>query len=130
MALELTIRVDKPTPARLVVGVHALVALNRMDFRALRERGRTMPRLYESGVRYEKEPWPREVWQTALQVLAQGYGDCEDLVGWRVAELLEQSKVARPKIVRASRDYWHVVVEHGSGAIEDPSKRLGMKWDG
>lgn len=130
MALELTIRVDRPTPARLVVGVHAVVALNRLDFRALKSRGRAMPPLYKSGVRYAKEPWPRECWQTAVQTLAQGYGDCEDLVGWRVAELLEASKVARPKVVRASQDYWHVVVEHGSGEIEDPSRKLGMRWDG
>ena len=127
MALELTLRVDVPTPKRLVVGVHALVALNRLDFRALRAKGKTMPLLYESGVVYEQEPWPRESWQTALQTLSEGVGDCEDLVGWRVAELLEQRKVARPYVYRANNTYWHVVVEHGSGQREDPSRRLGMR---
>lgn len=132
MALRITIVVDTPTPARLAAGVHAIVALNRLDMRALAAKGARLPALYESGVRYEREPHPREHWKTAVQVLAdwrQGWGgaDCEDLVAWRVAELLERGKTARPKVVSTGVRQWHVIVEHGDGRDEDPSLKLGMR---
>lgn len=110
--------------------VHAVAALNRIDMRALRSKGKRLPSLYKAGVRYREEPWPRERWLTAAQVLKQGHGDCEDLVAWRVAELLESGVEARPAVIRTSRNVWHVILERGTGEREDPSRRLGMKGPG
>ena len=51
------------------------------------KRGLIRVPLYQSGVRYAREPIGSEVWQTALETQQLGKGDCEDLVAWRVAEL-------------------------------------------
>lgn len=88
------------------------------------------PGLYESGVRYQKEPPGQEEWQDIPNVLRSGNGDCEDLACWRVAELRVRHKVkAKPHLTyRQTGDVfrYHVTVRHPDGRIEDPSRALGM----
>ena len=120
-----------PANARsLTRAVELLVALNR-DF--LRRAAGRAPSLYRSGVRYQREGRhisgrPRERWQTIPEVLRAGVGDCEDLVGWRVAELREKGVNAAPLITKHGHMF-HVRVVHPDGRKEDPSKLLGMNGD-
>ena len=98
-----------------------------------------MPPLYESGVRYEEEPagQPYEEFASIPVVLSRGWGDCDDVVSWRIAELRNQGEHAKvrlkwqPDFTRGARLY-HVMVRRaatggdGRGLIEDPSLLLGM----
>ena len=118
-------------PPRLDEGaVLALAeALTAIDRRYLAEHPGT-PELYRSGVRYRAEPAGQEKWLSTPWVLQAGAGDCEDLACWRAAELQRAGEAARP-IVRSRRVgdnamLYHVLVRRASGAIEDPSARLGM----
>jgi hypothetical protein len=90
--------------------------------------GGIAPPLYESGIRYEREPLGREWWQTAADNFAEGEGDCEDLASHRAAELVVFSgEPARAVTMRTGRRTFHAVVRRGDGSIEDPSAALGMR---
>lgn len=104
----------------------------------MRDMGPAMfPPLYSSGVRFQPEPWAGklEEFAHALRVLARGWGDCDDLVCYRVAELrvfgdrLAQSppEKALPRIYGRGKKM-HAQVRRGDAArtIEDPSRLLGM----
>ena len=52
---------------------------------------RPYPPLYEAGVRYQREEGT-EQWLDIPSVLEAGWGDCEDLACWRVAELRRQRR--------------------------------------
>lgn len=129
-----------------------VVLSNRMTMREARRQGRRIPPLYRSGVAYERERGPSEEFADVLTVLERGWGDCDDLVAWRVAELNEAGFEADVRIYcrdgRTGRtDYsMHAQVrhprfctcaswtrgvgicrgQHAKGKIEDPSRRLGM----
>lgn len=105
---------------------------------ALRElRAFRIPPLYRSGVRYQRDHCTIgargirgacEPFRSPLEVLRTKRGDCDDLAAWRAAELIIRGdKRARARAVRSPGVGWHVVVRHGDGRIEDPSRRLGMK---
>ena len=109
--------------------------------------------LYETGVRYRNEPEGKAVFipsnadknvdaafgrQVSGQmeeaasipaILARGWGDCDDLAPWRVAELRRQGEKAKIR-VQWKKDsnvkLFHIVVRREDGSIEDPSKVLGM----
>ena len=91
-----------------------------------------VPPLYESGVRYQNEPrsFPCEEFASIPAVMARGWGDCDDLAPWRVAELREQGERAKIRIQwkrqPSGTKLFHVVVRRGDGSIEDPSRILGM----
>lgn len=87
------------------------------------------PALYASGVRYASEPVEqREQFCTAPAVLAQGWGDCDDLAPWRSAELVVRLGIdARPEVLRVGPRAWHVIVKLPDGRTLDPSKALGMR---
>ncbi|MGL4444976.1 MAG: hypothetical protein ACRCU1_15225 [Alsobacter sp.] len=88
------------------------------------------PRLYASGVRYQRQPPGGERWQTVAETLERGTGDCDQLVVWRVAELRERDGEtgARPIVVKTRRPgLFHALVRRGDGRLEDPSRRLGMR---
>lgn len=109
-----------------------LEALTRWNERVLGHfaaQGRPLPPLYASGVRYALER-RGEVWLDCVRVLELRHGDCEDLAAWRCAELRlagDPGAVtmfsARP---RGSGRLIHIVVLHGNGELEDPSRALGM----
>lgn len=87
-----------------------------------------LPPLYESGVRYQREPAGSEMWDSAATVAARGYGDCEDLAAWRVAELrLAGEEGAEVAVVRTGPKTLHALVRRGDGSWEDPSAELGMR---
>lgn len=108
----------------------ALEALARMSEARIRS-GAVRAKLYESGVRYAREPKGREYWAAADEVLRAGVGDCEDLVAWRVAELRVAGEKARPLAYQTRRlGVVHCVVLRGDGTREDPSRVLGMRGVG
>lgn len=110
-----------------------LRALYDIDVAFLRANAST-PRLYDAGVRYRVEPLGEERWRDVPTVLADGYGDCEDLACWRAAELRVTDGIrAVPAYSwRSEPGYriYHVVVRLPGGRIDDPSARLGMRRRG
>jgi len=95
----------------------------------------SLPRLYESGVKYIREAKGQERWLDVLHIIKEGGGDCEDLACWRVAELRHQGVRAKP-FAKWAKDaagtfHYHAQVvryrEDGTHYIEDPSHRLGMR---
>lgn len=112
-------------PARAAAFNASLEGLTRLNEHILQ--GAAMPPLYSAGVVYRKEP--REVWRHAADVYAEGWGDCEDLAAWRAAELRTTGQDPRAAVVtyKSGPKRYHAVVARGSGAIEDPSRVLGMR---
>jgi len=105
----------------------ALVGLTAFNAEWLRAHP-SAPTLYESGVRYQREPRGNERWQVLPDLLRTKRGDCEDLAAARAAELQvsgeDPDAVAVARAVRPG--LWHIVVARGDGTTEDPSKVLGM----
>lgn len=120
-----TIVVPRADAPMIAACLAALCTLNTLY---LRQHPST-PALAASGVRYRREtPWEREQFLSIPAVLDRGYGDCDDLACWRVAEL-HASGVdphARPELVAISPRVLHIVVRRGNGYVEDPSRQLGM----
>lgn len=120
----------RPSPAvvqGMVTGV-ALASLAQMQERGERD---LMPRLYTTGVRYVREPFRRERWQTAAETLSRGVADCEDLAAFRVAELWFLGERGASVYCYAPRPgLIHCVVRRADGSREDPSKKLGMNGEG
>lgn len=111
----------------LDAALEGLVQLATVDLADGGVEGEPAPRLYDSGVRYERERGS-ERWLVPSQVLELGVGDCEDLAAWRAAELRVSGEdpAALARVVRAGPRTWHAIVERGDGTIEDPSRLLGM----
>lgn len=105
---------------------------------------RPYPLLYESGVRYQREDGTEE-WLDIPSIIDAGWGDCEDLACWRVAELRHQGHRAGPYVRFRRIDgvfHYHALVmryrpvlQHtATGLVEqlvpvgldDPSRVLGM----
>ena len=103
-----------------IILMNALIELN-LAFLDTHE----CPSLYKSGIVYEPES--SDEWLTIPYIMAMGSGDCEDLVAWRVAELLSQGREAYAKR-EATPDplMWHWIVDLPEGT-EDPSVILGRK---
>ena len=114
-------------------------AMCAIDLLHLRQRG--YPKLYESGVVYRREDGT-ENWLDIPSVIKAGWGDCEDLVFWRVAELRKDGVKAAPfakwrrlngvykyqALVRRfapGRDHFGRMI-NANEWLEDPSRRLGM----
>lgn len=119
--LVLTIAVSSLTAVQTF-----LTALQLVDQEQLRS-GR-YPRLYKSGVRYQREPRGREDWQTVSRAYRNKFADCEDLAAWRAAEMVVSGEDvgARAVIKRVRPGLIHCLVQRSNGMIEDPSRLLGM----
>lgn len=120
--------------------LEALVRVNQMYIATHR-----VPALYESGVRYQNEPTNLaklggvershrvEEFAAIPAVIERGWGDCDDLAPWRVAELRElYHEKARIHVYwKRMRDgkgkLFHICVRREDGSIEDPSAKLGMR---
>jgi hypothetical protein len=104
----------------------AIEGLSMLDEQIL-ELSPDFPRLYEADVVYRKEK--RDTWRHADDVLCSGWGDCEDLAAWRVAELRVSGEDpdAYVYVYQSGPHRFHAVVARGSGRIEDPSLILGMQ---
>jgi hypothetical protein len=105
-----------------------LAALQEVNLGWLREHPET-PSIYHAGVRYIRENVRQERWASIPDVMRRGGGDCEDLAAWLAAEkqfygthdALAFSTKMRPGL-------WHIRVKtQSTGAIEDPSRALGMR---
>ena len=91
---------------------------------------RPLPPLYRAGVRYRPEPRGQERWQVPSEVKRKGFGDCEDLAAWRVAELRRKGEAAMPYVKQTGARRWHAMVKRADGRLEDPSRLLGMGQGG
>jgi len=83
-----------------------------------------LPPLRESGIRWEPEKFPGwEEWAPPPLVYARGFGDCDDIVLWRLAELLAAGEKAHPQVLRDWQDgvRYHVAIRRADGSEEDPS---------
>lgn len=92
-----------------------------------------LPALYRSGVVWQNEPNAGKFEEFALPhtVYRRGWGDCDDLVIWRCAELWIAGRKALPKIYWRTRDgktrAFHAEVRLlDTRQVEDPSRLLGM----
>src|SRR5262245_10849474 len=105
---------DKGAQLRMLLC--ALVLLNE---RALRRSA--LPPLYKSGVRYRPEGPGRDEWLQAPEAYRRRFADCEDLSGWRAAELRVSGEDpgARADCAPNGRGGWHAIVVRGDGSIED-----------
>jgi hypothetical protein len=122
----LTIQVPWRGQDDLVPALAALTGLNVYFIQAYR-----LPRLYEAGVRYEREALKRdgtywERWLTAPEVVRIGKADCEDLAAYLAAQYRIEGDVGAIAVPVHSTLGFHIVTRRGDGSIEDPSKRLGM----
>jgi len=106
--------------------LEGLCQVNESHFAA-----RWYPPLYQSGIRYEVEEG-EEIWMDVPTLIDAGYGDCEDLACYRIAELRNGGHRASPYVTFRQIDgafRYHALVhryDNGRHWIEDPSKRLGM----
>lgn len=98
-----------------------------------------LPALYSSGVFYRAEDKRNqaEEWVDPYTVLKRGFGDCDDLVIWRLAEILNAANYdgnrenlpAWPAVARKGTEY-HVMIRHkADNSLEDPSLKLLRKGD-
>lgn len=108
--------------------LEASVVINRRYLRAFPQ----TPPIYQAGVVYQNEPPDQgfEDFAVIPAMLKRGWGDCDDLAPWRVAELQERGENARIRIqwkkLPGKGKLYHIVVRRGDGRIEDPSYLLGM----
>lgn len=86
------------------------------------------PELYKAGIRYGLGN--KLAWFTAPLLLDKKVGDCKDLCAYRAAWLREHGEPgARCHLKYVGPRQWHVQLQRQSGAIEDPSVKLGMhEW--
>lgn len=102
----------------------AAEALTAMNYVIMSRDPDSYPPLYESGARYRREEPGREDWLTCDAILAQGFGDCEDLAAYRAAELRREGVPARVLVRPTKRGSYHAVVVYPDGDVEDPSRML------
>jgi hypothetical protein len=137
--------------APLVFALEGLIAINMHHIKQSHRRaaagmGVVVPPMYESGVRYAEDDPGHEDWRDVYTILQRGLADCDNLIGWRVAELRVAGIAAEPVIkwqqlprdiaialgyapgMVGSDGLWlvHCCVRFPDGSIEDPSKELGM----
>lgn len=116
--------------AALSAALEGLVGVNYVLMQRARRANRSFPPLYEAGVLYKPEPViggkRREEWLTADRVLKRRHADCEDLAGYRAAELRMAGVPARAVARRSGPRKFHAVVRWPNGQYEDPSRILGM----
>lgn len=90
---------------------------------ACRLRSEPLPPLYKTQVIYQAEPQSGsgvEYWDDPWTVIKRGWGDCDDLVGWRLAELRAAGEhEAHVQVLRRGNRF-HVRVRRASGTVEDP----------
>jgi hypothetical protein len=82
-------------------------------------RSRPLPPLYKP------EPWAgsgKEEWADPYTVFRRKWGDCDDLVLWRAAELRAAGHAATIQVMRLlDEPRYHVRVRKPDGSEEDPS---------
>jgi len=85
-----------------------------------------LPHIRQSGAVYKREK--HEDWRSALEVVHEGWGDCEDLASYHAAWLrVHRGEPARVLLKWTGPKTMHCVVQRYDGSIDDPSLWLGMK---
>ena len=91
--------------------------------------GRPLPKMYESGLRYDLSPDIGETVLNAEALLMRGFADVDELVAWRVAELRVGGEPAQvgafQRIVPEGKHvhgYAFVCVIRGDGRLEQPER--------
>jgi hypothetical protein len=122
------------------MALQTLVSINIWQLRQ-----KNYPLLYKSGIFYRTKP-PAVEWHDIPTLLRWGFGDCKDLVAYRIAELkhyyridckpcIKWKFIEMPMIDERGLKYYqtvlliHVMVLWPDGRIEDPSAILGMKGE-
>jgi hypothetical protein len=118
-------------PSRADVYGAALEGLVRVNELILDKRP-DLPPLYAAGVRWKNIP--HDNWRRADDIARDGWGDCEGISAWRVAELRRGRGVygecdpdARVNCYHTGPKKYHAIVMRGNDLIEDPSVALGMR---
>lgn len=110
--------------------VEAQAECNRVLIRKL-----GLPPLYSSGVRFRNEPNAGKFENIASAAVCnqRRWGDCDDLVAWRIGELRNTGENATARIYWREHEspkgpirLFHVEVRRGNKEIEDPSRLIGM----
>lgn len=124
-----TIRIPV-SAASYAAAIEGLTRINQRILSAARNVGGHVAPLYQSGVRYKREP--RDVWRHIGDVYKSGWGDCEDLAAARVSQLRVSGEDPRSYVAvyQSGPRRYHAIVARGDGSTEDPSRRLGMKKGG
>jgi len=138
--------------APIILALEAMCAVNEWHIKRSLKRARLgkgipVPPLYATGVRYKEDDAGREDWRDCYVILKRGFGDCDNLVAYRVGELraagIQADPVVKwqhvPKDIAVKQlgypgklipddGFWmvHCAVRFPDGRIEDPSKLLGM----
>ena len=111
--------------AKLVKGIIEGAAYGCVDaYRQWR-----LPPLYQAGVRFEYEPQHGtgfELFDLPWTVYQRGWGDCDDLVIWRICELVASGERATCRTVFVGEQL-HVLVRRANGSLEDPAILLGAR---
>lgn len=87
-------------------------------------RARPLPPLYGSGIRYQLEPnlGQFEDFKNPYETFEDGWGDCDDLVIYRVSELVALGELATVQAMRLKgTSRFHVRVRRANSEEEDPS---------
>lgn len=116
--------------AYVMAWARALCSTDYIWLKAMQAKGTPCPPLFQSGVVYQDQIRGHDEWLDIRACLERGFGACEDLAAWRVAELVlagEKAKLDVDTSVGAGGLLlFHVVVRRGNGLREDPSRILGM----
>lgn len=97
-------------------------------------RERPLPLLYSTNIRYEREPWAGEgleEFADPYTVIKRGWGDCDDLVIYRGAELLARNLRCHARILHdTTTDKYHTQLTRDfDHMVEDPClQRLGKPY--
>lgn len=128
MSARIAITLSATTPQEYCDGLRVLVFANLLWLRSQARAQRAVPSVYSAGVRFRPEPQAGsgvELYQTIPEVIAQGWGDCDDVTGWRVAELLCAGESgADVALVEQAPRVWHAVARRANGQTEDVAALL------
>lgn len=93
------------------------------------ESGLAPPDPLQANVQYKLEPPGQEDWKLPQNVIRDGWGDCEDMAGWRAGGLRAtgQDPDARAEVRRTGPHKLHCVVVRSDGSVEDPSHELWQR---
>lgn len=116
-----------PSQALIEAALTGLVAVNEVLIQA----GVVPPSPLQAGVRYQRERSGLEDWNSALEVIKQKWGDCEDLNAWECARLrVDGDDDAHCIIIRTGPRCYHCVAVTGDGQVVDVCPALGMRKAG
>lgn len=115
--------IPRGSPEETVTLLRALLDALVQQNLLLAQRIGFMPDPYTSNVRYQQEDDPGvEHFDHFGVCMERGWGDCDDLVGWRTAQLIWHGEKASTRVIwpQGQRRY-HARVRRADGSEEDPS---------